>query len=233
MAAISTSPLLLPIGNANVHNLDGRFFMNRFANHTRMYFAVAATSLVVGCSSAEVEQAEAPSPAEGEIATLQTIYSTDSAGTWSATADAPFHVAGTTVLTVGALFTGPAGSTRRMGVCALTKAPGNVACSTVADCATAPYTLPSGGFRYCAAPEGVGQKRCYYRAGSQAAYCAGTPANGGVPISPGYIEKSVPTAAIVTWMSYACFEGCAATDPSASSDNLVINTCEMCGDRCC
>lgn len=82
---------------------------------------------------------------------------------------------------------------------------------------------PTGGSRYCTSENGGATKYGYYRPGPATSYCAGTPANGGVAIAPGTISKGFVYNRLTTWISYACFEGCAATDPSASSPAYVIS----------
>jgi hypothetical protein len=180
---------------------------------------ILITSAAVGCATASV------SPEEGEavmaddtLEPQQTIYSTNASGTWSAAAQVPTSNVYYATVSGSAIFGGPGGQTRRMGVCLLRRA-GATTCNSAGDC-PAP---PAGGFSYCTAPDGVGQKYCYQRPGSAASYCAGTPALGGnPPVWPGTF--STPSAAATdgsTWISYACFEGCAATDPSSSSAKLV------------
>jgi hypothetical protein len=128
-------------------------------------------------------------------------------------------------VTGGALVSGPSGATRALGVCLLIRT--TTACTTVADCNSAPSTLPSGGYRYCVAPNGAGTKYCSYRPGSQAGWCAGTPALGTpmgavnlsvVAVSPGGIPAD-------RWLSYACFAGCTASDPSSSSLGGTSTAC--------
>ena len=80
-----------------------------------------------------------------------------------------------------ATFTGPPGYTRRMGLCLVRKT--GTHCDTVADCAQIP--IPLGGFRYCVAAKSVGRKNCWIKPGPNAKFCAGSPANGGIPVAPG------------------------------------------------
>jgi hypothetical protein len=147
----------------------------------------------------------------------QLVTSVNADGTWTADAQWPGGVYG---VTASAVFTGPAGKTRRMGVCLLRghlTSNAYVPCNSVADCSGAPASLPAGGFRYCTAPGGAGQKYCFYRPGSALAWCDGTPANGGIPVPPGVYSKGHQAPAASPYISYACFEGCTATDPSSSS----------------
>jgi hypothetical protein len=178
---------------------------------------------VVGCAAEstapdvvdDVEVAEATSEPQ------QVMTSVNGDGTWTADALPPFTSAVSTYAKGRATFTGPAGATRAMGVCLLRVL--DTACNTVADCSSAPVTLPTGGFRYCTAPNGTGQKYCAYRPGPPASYCAGTPALppvNGLPqkVGPGtYNSPQTATGSGWKYISYACMEGCVATDPSSSS----------------
>jgi hypothetical protein len=114
--------------------------------------------------------------------------------------------------------TGGAGA-QRMGVCLLTLARNSswspVTCSTVADCGS--VAVPTGGFKYCTNINNVGQKYCFVRQGAQTSYCAGSPANGGLPIGNGTYTTGPIFQAPNSWISYACVNGCATTDPSVSS----------------
>jgi hypothetical protein len=122
-----------------------------------------------------------------------------------------------------ASFVGPEGHRRRMGVCLLQQYVPATACTTVADCANAPTVLPPGGFRYCAAPGHGDDKSCFYRPGSPPNFCAGTPADPDRnPIAPGiYKTPAWTTSSSATWISYACFEGCAVVEPSVSRPRTV------------
>jgi hypothetical protein len=197
--------------------------------------------VLVACASAEDSASEVPSLDTDAVEGQQVVTSINADGTWTAdawrpgqeTSSFPIYVRG------GAHFAGPAGKTRRMGVCGLQegKTAAQVAkpCTTASDCSDAPATLPAGGFRYCTAPEGIGQKYCYFRPGPPSTFCAGTPANGGVPIAPAYLETpSMYSPNSRKWISYACFEGCAVTDPSSSSQHNIVVTCPtLCGGICC
>jgi hypothetical protein len=185
--------------------------------------AMMVVGVVIFASAcAEPPEADAPSLEDDGVEPLQTVTSVNADGTW--VADASFINQTVNNIYAGASFTGPSGKTRRMGVCALKQFQENnpVACATVADCNSAPSSLPAGGFRYCVAPNNVGQKYCFYRPGSPASYCAGSPAQAGnPPIAPGtYYTPS--TAGSGCWISYACFEGCATTDPSSSTGGLSV-----------
>jgi hypothetical protein len=145
----------------------------------------------------------------------QIVYSANADGMWSANAT---NGGGDFNYQAWGAFTGPGGRTRRMGVCALKQYNPlwPTPCNTAADCAG--ISVPAGGFRYCVQPNGVGAKTCFIRPGPATTYCAGTPANGGVPIAPGTIATGTYNAGPNSkWLSYACFEGCAVTDPSSSS----------------
>lgn len=118
-----------------------------------------------------------------------------------------------------ATFTGP--SNRRMGVCMLQMT--GTPCTTTAQCGSSPSSLPSGGFRYCTNPDNSGQKYCAFRPGSPTAFCAGTPAQGGVVVAPGtYTTPRRTVSPGVDYVSYACFEGCATSDPAVSSAGQKI-----------
>jgi hypothetical protein len=186
----------------------------------RVLSATAVATFVVlgGCAGSQADVDDAPVALDDELHPQQIVYSAAANGTWSANAlnggyDLKYQAV--------AQFGGPGWATRRMGVCALKqyKGPpygGPKACNTAADCAG--ISVPAGGFRYCVAPNGVGAKTCFIRPGPATTYCAGTPANGGVPIPPSTVATGLfnmgPSSA---WLSYACFEGCAVTDPSSSS----------------
>lgn len=176
----------------------------------------------------------APSPAGDELDTLQKITSINADGTWTASAWTPYG--DTSSAEIGATFTGPSGKTRKMGVCGLQRYGTGVACSTVANCNNAPTTLPSGGARYCTAPNGTGQKYCYYRPGSATTYCAGSPALGGTAVAPGAYSKAglrfTANWQGATVISYGCFEGCTATDPSSSSTSTLLSPADCGTTRC-
>lgn len=126
-------------------------------------------------------------------------------------------------------------------------------CSTAADCTNAPSTLPSGGARYCAKAENETVKRCWFRA-SNALSCAGSPAtHAPVDLTPPAVATTLATPYKISYdtsikfISYACFEGCLASDPaisSAAASTMVYDgtsssgggghpRCEMCGSVCC
>jgi hypothetical protein len=116
-----------------------------------------------------------------------------------------------------------------MGVCLIQQAAPATACTTVADCANAPTVLPPGGFRYCAAARQGDERSCFYRPGSAADFCAGTPADPGRnPIAPGtYDTPAWTTSSAATWISYACFEGCAVVEPAVSKPKTVKGRCSI------
>jgi hypothetical protein len=200
------------------------------ANMKKQSFTLVAIqslvgALAMGCSSQPdtTDDELAPASDLDDVSTLATITSVNADGTWTATANPPSVTSNPGGTAKGSgVFTGPAGKTRRMGVCLLRST--GTSCNTVADCADAPANLPAGGFRYCTQAEGATGKRCYYRPGTQAGYCAGTPALGGVPVAPG--TYTTPTASGAggepAFLSYACFEGCAVTDPAISSTEVVV-----------
>lgn len=160
-------------------------------------------------------------------------------GCWTGSAIEPLYDGGME-LRARAVFSGPADKTRRMGVCLLQRYGSGVNCTQASDCANAPTTLPSGGSRYCAAVEGSTQKQCYYRPGTNVNYCAGSPALPCVstitgqactcgtsncappPVAPGEYTSPVRTVSAGTYISYACFESCAASDPATSSVQHIV-----------
>lgn len=182
----------------------------------------------VACSGSEPTSTDGSDVDLDTVAPNQTITSVNADGTW--TANATCSISQLTCKpsfswegTAAASFTGPTGKTRKMGVCALLKSKTSAgaykSCTTVADCSTAPASLPSGGSRYCTAPNGTGTKYCFHRPGPATSFCAGSPALSGNPaVAPGYYSVALddPTPS-ETWISYGCFEGCSATDPSSSS----------------
>lgn len=185
------------------------------------WFALSAVALMaVGCTTANAD-GDAPRVDESPVAPTQTVTSTNADGTWTADAYADWGASVSGTVRGLADFAGPSGKTRRMGVCLLelTAVPcsGGTQSQINAECASS-GVVPPGGFRYCTAPEGSGQKYCAIRPGSPSNYCAGTPALGGASVSPG--SFSTPAYTVLNgkqYLSYGCFEGCAATDASASS----------------
>jgi hypothetical protein len=205
----------------------------------RTLAGIALGSLLFGCAAAPIEGDSALVADDDGLAPSQLIYNTNATGTWSASAYAEDMSGG--LVQAYSNFTGPANQSRRFGVCALRQhRPVNgspVACNSTADCNSAPTSLPAGGFRYCTAPNGVGTKYCFFRPGPATTYCAGTPANGNVPINVGgsgavtlsaYAEN-VPSES--RWIGYACFEGCAVSDPSSSSSITVAPPCSWVGNQ--
>jgi hypothetical protein len=195
---------------------------------------IGAGTVLVACAAGEAVDSEAPGLDPNGLEESQVITSVNADGTWTANALTPVKP-GYEVSAV-ATFTGPPGKTRRMGVCALLRgsAGAGTTCNTVADCSGAPALLPAGGFRYCVAPNGTGTKKCFYRPGPPAQYCTGTPAMAGnPPIAPGTFYTP-STSYTGLWISYACFEGCAATDPSSSSAMLLFGepACGGLGNPC-
>lgn len=201
--------------------------MNKILVTTAMA-AMTAALAAVGCAApAPVDSA---TPEESELSAEATIYSSNADGTWSATAYAPAQESTEIAKASGvATFTGPWGKTRKMGVCMLKR--DGAACSTVADCAG--IAVPTGGARYCTQAEGDTSKRCWIRPGPSTSYCAGSPALGGAAVSSGTYTTPQAGGRSTTWLSYACFEGCSATDPSVSSSATLIFSPLKCGSVYC
>lgn len=185
--------------------------------------ALGALVLVVGCAAEPGGDVEAMTADEDVMEPTQLVTSNG----WTADAQQParLDLAPNVKVKGMAYFTGPTGQTRKIGVCALKQAKGSsgypISCTTASTC-PAP---PAGGAKYCAAPNGVGTKTCFLRPGAASSYCAGSPANGGVPVGAGTFLTPEQPAGFGTnvWISYACFEGCAATDPSSSSAAMAVN----------
>jgi hypothetical protein len=206
----------------------------------RKMLVLGITILAPACSAAAPTETDSPDVDVDVLESEGIVTSTNADGTWTADAYRPFHqtIVQGQALVGGAKFTGPAGKTRRMGVCLLTfNANGYGAltpCNDVAQCSSAPTLLPPGGYRYCVTDSGTstGQKYCAYRPGTQRDYCAGTPANGGQPIPPDTLRLTAPEPPVngSRWISYACFEGCTVTDPSSSSAGTAV-VYQPCGTR--
>jgi hypothetical protein len=194
---------------------------------------VASLSVLVlgsGCSSLAAEVDEAPDLAKSELEARQVV----SYGGWTGDALTPTVIPSTYFkepnpkVWARASFAG-AGTTPA-GVCLLKQyiqTNGQaVTCNSSADCGSAPTALPTGGFRYCtwANGGGSGPKYCFYRPGSAANFCAGTPATG-VPISAATLSTPYHYMA-GDFISYACFLGCTSSDPSASSVAVAANPYE-------
>lgn len=175
---------------------------------------VGALVALSGCAAGDPHEGSSPSPSEGAVGAQQLLTSVNANGTWTADALSPAIDVALNVFG-RADFTGPEGFTRKMGVCLLTVV--NTACTTVADCSG--VTIPKWGSVYCAALGGDGPKVCAVRPGRQQDWCAGSPAITGNPaVGPGSYATPVYPASSESWyISYACFEGCTATDPSVSS----------------
>ena len=137
-------------------------------------------------------------------------------GEWSVSAAA---IAGAGKVTGMATFEGPAGQTRRMGMCLVqryTSPEGAVACSTLADCDPVSAALPPGSHLYCVRSKFDGSSYCHFRPDRPEAYCAGSPALELSPVAPGTYRVEVAAPAGSEWHAMACFEGCAALPPVAS-----------------
>jgi hypothetical protein len=200
--------------------------------------ATLSSVALMACASVTPTAEEAVDVEPVGVDEAQLIYNTNVDGTWSADALTPSVGAGETL--ARATFGGPSNKTRRMGVCLLERykepsAPfASMPCNTTADCTFAPFSLPSGGFRYCTSPNNSGQKYCYFRPGPATTFCAGTPQDNqfhppGNYITWGAAPVQRPAA---QYISYACFEGCTASDPSSSSASASI-VCQNCGGICC
>lgn len=200
--------------------------------------ATVALSTMAGCANATGDH-DAPEAADATLAEAASITN----GSWTANAYAPFTTCGSggfgggpnscawSDLSGRASFSAPAGSTRKAGVCMLQLT--GAGCNTVADCATSPATLPPGGARYCVNVDNAGYKQCGFRPGSATSYCAGSPALSGNPaVAPGTYttpRRTVPN--YTEFVSYACFEGCGASDPSVSSSSTnVVPGEDICWD---
>lgn len=191
------------------------------------WFGAVALAGLTGCFGAETRDeatnSVAPAAESETLDDLQLVTSVNADGTWTGNAATPVVSAGTSNsndrVQGSATFTGPTGATRKLGVCLLQFAGG--LCNSVSDCSNSPAVLPTGGARYCTGQNGGAQKHCYFRPGSQSAYCAGSPALGGAAVAPGtYTTPQIVvanTSSGSVWLSYGCFEGCATTDPSSSS----------------
>lgn len=113
------------------------------------------------------------------------------------------------------------------------------ACNSNSDCATFASGFTNGA-AYCAATNNSGTKYCYVRPGSQANFCAGSPALGGVAIGAGtystpwtWVTNGIPgyetydaywdgwddNVTYIGWITYGCFNGCggSTTTPSVST----------------
>lgn len=200
-------------------------------NHAHRILAVSIVGLLAACAVPSAE--EAPDAEEATVAETAIITTTDG---WTADAQQPV-VSGPlgNYVKGSAIFSGP-GGTKKMGVCLLkmTSTPCSGTDSLDAQgyagpCVAAVGTVPTGGHRYCTDPDGGStQKYCAFRPGSNAAYCAGSPANGGVAVGAGtYTTPQISAASTAQWVSYACFNGCAGTtaDPSVSSIALSMVNC--------
>lgn len=206
--------------------------------YTRCLAVVGTLVVLAGCSAQE-STADAPVVAEDAIGEQQIIYSSNANGSWSANSHPPHggYTNGSSTLIASADFTGPAGKTRRMGVCLLelTNRPCTGGTQAAVDSQCGSLNVPPGGYRYCAAPDNAGQKYCAVRQGSPGTYCAGTPALGGAAVAPGsYATGEVNVGQGGNHISYGCFEGCGATDPSSSSSTTSScwGTNPQNGDSC-
>lgn len=181
--------------------------------------------------AAPTTESEAPTDDVDSLAPLATITSVNADGSWTATALPTTGNKDDNYAT--ATFTGPAGKTRKMGVCLLKKYPSTATCESDADCVNRPTTLPSGGARYCTAAEGSVAKYCYYR-GSETTSCAGSPALGAIPVPPGTYSSPSTATGFGKFISYACFEGCKPSkDPSTPQPGPSVTSAELAAQQMC
>lgn len=185
-------------------------------------------AMVLGTACTTDLADEAPSPTDdAALDTAAWVYSTNADGTWGAKAGAPVNNLYGNQVRGAATFTGPSGKTRKMGACILRQGLLNDAVVPCAggtqaqvDAQCAGLNVGTGGNRYCTQADGSGsgQKYCFVRPGTQTQYCGGSPALSGQAIAPGTVTTPwVGTTTNSYWLTYACFEGCSATDPSSSS----------------
>jgi hypothetical protein len=199
---------------------------------------VALVALASGCA-ATTDPSAPTDVADGELDSKQIVYSTNADGTWSENAATPQLNVWNSVRAY-ATFTGPTGKVRKMGVCTLRLT--DTACSGLdsvdpvtgygGPCASL-YLAP-GGYRYCTAPNGSGQKYCALRDGDQSVYCGGSPSYADHhAIAPGtYYAPYHEAESLTSYISYACFEGCSATDPSSSSARYNTWDCSASPQYC-
>ncbi len=187
-----------------------------------------------GCSSEnDGSSDEAPTVSVDSLAPKAIVYSTDANGSWSADSKPPIGStrSGTQAQ---AVFSGPPGKLRHMGVCLLVQYRDSTSqprvCKSGADCTNYPVTIPGTTVppttRYCVPADGsdpntsTSTKYCAYR-GDNATWCAGTPANGYQPVAPGtYTTPLVHNGPLLHMnevMSFSCMDACSTSDPSSSS----------------
>lgn len=173
---------------------------------------------VAGCATATTDD-ESPEAALDGLDAQQTV-------TWAATGmSIAANMPGTNAMSVNGSFVLSGSGTTKAGVCLV-----NVyleqlfvphTCTTTADCTNAPWYLPPDGARYCLAENGGGSaKVCTYRPGSQASWCAGSPALSGNPAigagtytTPWHMQDQGTMiydqmGGSTSWFSVACFAGC-------------------------
>jgi hypothetical protein len=151
-----------------------------------------------------------------DAAPRMTLASDNEHGTWTAELSASAEKGAVSALVS---LSGPAGKTRRMGLCLVQQygsLVGGVPCSTRDDCDNAPEALPAGGARYCVAPRHSATRICHFRPGAAKTYCAGSPAIGFAAIAPGAHRLEITAPAGTRWLAMVCFEGCARIPPLAS-----------------
>lgn len=197
---------------------------------------VGAFALTTVACSTETDDGVAPEAADVSLDGEQLVTTTNADGTWTGNAYTfeTYGPLGRAVVNAAADFTGPAGKKRKMGLCLLRMSSITCTATTQAqvDSQCASITLPTGGSRYCTAPNGSGTKKCAWREGPPSTYCAGSPALAGAAVSPGtYTAPGKGNKMSVPYISYACFEACAVTDPSSSSAAYALPGSGGCYDR--
>jgi hypothetical protein len=169
--------------------------------------ALVACMSPIGDTSGDVPDVDTQDIEESQLLSYQG---------WTAVAAAP-QISGTTAR-AKATFTRNSGATTiKAGVCLLKQHFQNsqpVTCDTDAQCPV----LATGGYAYCANlfDKTSPTKYCYYRPGTPANFCVGSPVTG-QPIAPGTYTTPYNSITAGTYVSYACFSGCLTSDPSISS----------------
>jgi hypothetical protein len=176
---------------------------------------LAAMLLVVGCSAAASGTGEVPSVETGSLTPNET-----NDGAWSLTARQPeqpltWATSDLDKVVFGVEIDGPSGQTRKMGACLLEYTTTTCTATSQQDvdtqCASAPSTVPSGGYRYCVNHPHYygGAKYCAFRPGPTSTHCVGTPQNGGNEIGPGtYWSGQLSFTSGRVHATYGCFAGC-------------------------
>ena len=177
----------------------------------RVALSICGIELITGCASDHREVADGSGVPNDRLQDGQwSVFVTASAAKGSVTGVATFD--------------GPAGQTRRMGICLVRRhvsAAGGAACLTADDCDSLSSSLPPGAHLYCLRPAPPEAGHCHYRPGPPQAFCAGSPAQALSPIPPGTYRVEVMAPAGSEWRATACFEGCSALPPATSADVTV------------